>query len=56
MCPEWVINYVVAHEVSHLCFMNHSREFWETVGIFNVSVKLAREWLKNNAERLHSFV
>ena len=44
MCPEWVINYVVAHEVSHLCFMNHSREFWETVGIFNVSVKLAREW------------
>ena len=46
MTPEAVLNYVVAHEVSHLVHMNHSQEFWELVNTFNVNPKKSRTWLK----------
>jgi len=55
MSPEWVINYVVAHEVAHLSHMNHGKEFWQTVSSLNVSVVSARTWLKQNAEQLHRY-
>ena len=32
MAPEPVVNYLVAHEVCHLQFMNHSSDFWHLVG------------------------
>ena len=31
MAPEHVLDYVVAHEVSHLVELNHSRRFWDVV-------------------------
>jgi len=55
MCPEWVINYVVAHEVAHLSHMNHSKEFWQTVSSLDVATESARTWLKQNAQRLHRY-
>ena len=30
--PEWVIDYVIAHEIVHRLHPNHSPEFWEMVG------------------------
>jgi predicted metal-dependent hydrolase len=29
--PKWVVQYVVAHEMTHLKFANHSKEFWTYV-------------------------
>jgi hypothetical protein len=29
--PDWVIDYVVAHELAHRLFPNHSAEFWATL-------------------------
>jgi predicted metal-dependent hydrolase len=53
MAPDWVIDYVVAHEVAHLVHMNHGPDFWTTVDGFGVDAKAARAWLNQNAERLH---
>ena len=53
--PEWVLNYVIAHEVSHLRHMNHGSEFWQTVANFNVRVDEARVWLSKNAEQLQRY-
>ena len=53
--PEWVLNYVIAHEVSHLLHMNHGLEFWQTVANFNVRGDEARVWLSKNAEHLHRY-
>jgi predicted metal-dependent hydrolase len=53
--PEWVLNYVIAHEVSHLRHMNHGSEFWQTVANFNVRVDEARVWLSKNAQQLQRY-
>lgn len=48
MAPEWVLNYVIAHEVSHLHHMNHGPEFWSTVRSLDVDPILARKWLNQH--------
>ena len=55
MTPEWVLDYVVAHEVSHLRHMDHSQEFWQTVASLNVRVDDARAWLNDNAEQIQRY-
>ena len=29
--PQWVVDYVIAHEMTHRLHPNHSREFWDTL-------------------------
>jgi len=53
MAPPEILDYVVAHEVSHLAHMNHSSRFWATVEILSKNVKEGRSWLKNNGLALH---
>jgi hypothetical protein len=55
MTPEWVLDYVIAHEVSHLRHMDHSPAFWQTVASFDVQVEAARAWLNNEAEQLQRY-
>lgn len=50
-----IIDYVIAHELSHLKEMNHSPAFWATVESLYPDWKNARKWLKNNGTKLHSF-
>lgn len=45
MAPEWIIDYVVAHEVAHLKEMNHSRRFWAHVRQLVGDPAPARAWL-----------
>ena len=53
MAPPEILDYVVAHEVSHLAHMDHSPRFWGTVEILSEHVKKGRSWLKNNGSALH---
>jgi predicted metal-dependent hydrolase len=55
LTPDWVLSYVVAHEVSHLRHMDHSPAFWQTVDSLGVQVEEARRWLNDNAEQLQRY-
>jgi predicted metal-dependent hydrolase len=53
--PEWVIDYVVAHEVAHLVEMNHGARFWRLVESLSPDSAAARGWLKRHRNRLFSY-
>jgi len=48
MCPQFVIDYVVIHELSHIQFKNHSKEFWSRVNTIMPNYKEAETWLNDN--------
>jgi hypothetical protein len=46
MAPDWVMDYVVAHEVAHLRELNHSTRFWAHVDRLVPNRDAAVEWLR----------
>lgn len=55
MAPEWVMDYVVAHEVAHLLEMNHGQAFWRRVESLVDRVDDARSWLRRSGPDLHRY-
>lgn len=56
MAPYNVVDYLVAHEVSHLVEMNHGRNFWKLCETLCPQSKACRAWLKRNGQSLHAIV
>lgn len=54
MAPPEVLDYVAAHEVSHLVEMNHSPAFWAVVARLCPDYAGSRGWLKAHGQRLHA--
>ncbi len=52
MAPEWVTDYVVAHEVAHLRELNHSARFWALVERLTPHREKAVEWLRTEGPAL----
>jgi predicted metal-dependent hydrolase len=52
MAPDWVLDYVVAHEVAHLRELNHSGRFWAHVARLTPHRDAAVEWLRANGPAL----
>ncbi len=50
--PEFVRDYVVAHEVAHLKEMNHGPKFWAHVQSLSSDHKRARNWLRDHGKNL----
>ncbi len=50
--PEWVIDYVVIHELAHLRELNHSPSFWSIVGRYCPNYLEAKNWLKIHGAKL----
>lgn len=52
LTPDYVIDYVVVHELCHLREMNHSEKFWAEVEKIMPDYQRAELWLKQNGGNL----
>lgn len=52
LAPEAIVDYLVAHEVSHLRHHNHSADFWALVASVCPTFKSDRAWLKTEGAHL----
>lgn len=48
MAPEYILDYVVVHEMVHLHHLNHSPAFWQRVEALLPDYKQRRKWLKDH--------
>lgn len=55
MAPPEVIDYLVAHEVSHLREMNHGPDFWKLCYELCPQTERCKSWLKHNGTGLLAF-
>lgn len=48
MCPKYVVDYIIVHELCHTKVKNHSINFWREVKKIYPEYKQCEEWLKQN--------
>ena len=51
--PLEIIEYLVVHELGHLKYPNHSKEYWNYIGQYIKNPKSHRKWLRING---HKFI
>jgi len=52
--PSFVLEYVAAHECTHMIEANHSQAFWDVCDSIFDDVKRAKKWLRDNGSVLHA--
>lgn len=55
LAPDFVRDYVVAHEVAHLREMNHGPKFWALVKALVPDIEAPQRWLRKNGVLLHRY-
>jgi predicted metal-dependent hydrolase len=55
LAPPAVLDYVVAHEVSHLRELNHRPRFWRLVESIIPDMEKSQNWLSQNGALLHRY-
>lgn len=55
LAPSYVLDYLAAHEVTHLREMNHSDRFWRLLYGVCPETDRAEDWLKRNGAKLHRY-
>ncbi len=56
LAPQFVLNYIIAHEVAHLTEMNHGDRFWRLVGQINDDRARAQSWLRKHGRVIQSWL
>jgi predicted metal-dependent hydrolase len=54
--PDWIVDYVVVHEVAHLANPNHSKQFWQRVEAFYPLTFKAKQVLKEKGVKWIQFL
>lgn len=54
-CPDFVVDYVIIHELCHLKIKNHKKEFWQTVEKYCPDYKRTETYLKENRAIINLF-
>lgn len=54
MAPDFVLRYIVTHEMVHLAVPDHSRKFWLMVQSLCPETERARQWLVANGQQIQS--
>ncbi len=49
--PSWVLDYVIMHEMTHLLYPNHSREFWNKVAEYRLTERARGFLMAKGMER-----
>ncbi|MGG7177442.1 M48 family metallopeptidase [Clostridium paraputrificum] len=52
MAPANILDYIVVHEMCHMLYKDHSKEFWDKVSSVMPDYEPRKEWLKNNGIKL----
>jgi len=55
LAPDFVLDYVVAHEVAHMREMNHGPRFWKLVREMVPDIERPQLWLSQNGTMLHRY-
>ncbi|HEY5337093.1 MAG TPA: SprT family zinc-dependent metalloprotease [Rhizomicrobium sp.] len=55
LAPDFVLDYVVAHEAAHMKEMNHGPRFWRLVETMIGDATPAQRWLSENGAMLHRY-
>jgi predicted metal-dependent hydrolase len=55
LAPDFVLDYVVAHEVAHIKQMNHSPRFWAEVKKLVTDIATPQRWLRAHGRELQRY-
>lgn len=55
LAPDYVIQYLMAHEAAHLRHQDHSAEFWKCVEELYAGWKQGHDWLKKYGKNLYAY-
>lgn len=53
MAKATAIDYIVVHEMCHMYYKNHSKEFWDLVASVMSDYEVRKEWLRNYGVRMN---
>lgn len=55
LAPSFVLDYLAAHEVTHLKEHNHSARYWALLEMLYPDIEKAESWLKRHGVDLHRY-
>lgn len=52
MAKSHALDYIIVHEMCHMYYKNHSKDFWKLVSSVLPDYQIRKEWLRNYGVRM----